>query len=62
MLTYHLADGQMSLIEVNTLGTNFGEILIKILTFSFKEMYLNVLCAKRQPFCSGLNAYVLMCL
>ena len=37
------------------LGTNFNEILIAILTFSFKKMRLKVSSAKRQPFCLGLN-------
>ena len=37
------------------LGTNFSEILIEILTFSFKKMRLKVSSAKRRPFCRGLN-------
>ena len=37
------------------LGTNFNEILSEILTFSFKKIRLNVLSAKWQPFCLGLN-------
>ena len=37
------------------LGTNFGEILIKILLFSFKKMRLKVSSAKMRPFCLGLN-------
>ena len=36
-------------------GTNFSEILIAILTFSFKKMCLKVSSAKWQPFCLGLN-------
>ena len=36
------------------LGTNFSEILIAILTFSFKKMRLNVSSAKWPPFCLGL--------
>ena len=36
-------------------GTNFSEILIEILTFSFKKMRLKVSSVKRQPFCLGLN-------
>ena len=43
------------LLLIVTLGTNFSEILIEILTFSFKKMRLNVSSAKRQPFCLGLN-------
>ena len=37
------------------LGTNFSEILIEILTFSFKKMRLKVPSAQRRPFCLGLN-------
>ena len=37
------------------LGTNFSEISIEILTFSFKKMHLKVSSAKRRPFCLGLN-------
>ena len=36
-------------------GTNFSEILIEILTFSFKKMCLKVSSAKWRPFCLGLN-------
>ena len=34
---------------------NFSEILIEILTFSFKKMRLKVSSAKWRPFCLGLN-------
>ena len=37
------------------IGTNFSEILIKILTFSFKKMRLKLSSGKRRPFCLGLN-------
>ena len=43
------------LLLIGPLGTNFSEILIKILIFSFKEMRLKVSSAKRQPFCLGLS-------
>ena len=36
-------------------GTSFSEILIEILTFSFKKMHLKVSSAKWQPFCLGPN-------
>ena len=36
-------------------GTNFGEILIEIHTFSFKKMYLKMSSGKWRPFCLGLN-------
>ena len=39
-------------------GTNFNEILIEILTFSFKKMRLKVSSAKRRPFCLGLNELI----
>ena len=41
------------------LGTNFNEILIEIITFSFKKMRLKVSSAKCRPFCLSLN--VLSC-
>ena len=40
---------------IRPLGTNFSEILIEILIFSFKKMRLKVSSAKRRPFCLGLN-------
>ena len=43
------------LLSIGPLGTNFAEILIEILTFSFKKMRLNVSSAKQCPFCLGLN-------
>ena len=43
------------LLLIGPLGTNFSEILIKILTFSVKKMRLKVSSAKRRPFCLGLN-------
>ena len=43
------------LLLIGPLGTNFNDILIKILTFSFKKMRLKVSSAKRRPFCLGLN-------
>ena len=46
------------LLLIRPLGTNFSEILIEILTFSFKKMRLKVSSAKRRPFCLGLNALI----
>ena len=43
------------LLLIGPLGTNFSEILIEILTFSFKKMRLKVSSAKRRPFCLGRN-------
>ena len=43
------------ILLIGPLGTNFSEILIKILLFSFKKMRLKVSSAKWRPFCLGLN-------
>ena len=43
------------ILLIGPLGTNFSEILIEILTFSFKNMRLKVSSAKRWPICLGLN-------
>ena len=43
------------LLLIGHTGTNFNEILIEILTFSFKKRRLKVSSAKRRPFCLGLN-------
>ena len=43
------------ILLIRPLGTNFSEILIDILIFSFKKMRLKVSSAKRRPFCLGLN-------
>ena len=48
------------LLLIGPLGTNFVEILIEILTFSFKKMRLKVSSAKRRPFCLGLNVLIYM--
>ena len=45
------------ILLIGPLWTNFSEILIEILTFSFKKMRLKVSSAKWRPFCLGL--YVL---
>ena len=42
-----------------TLGTNFGEILIKIRTFSFKNIHLKMLSAKWRPFCPGEDELII---
>ena len=43
------------ILLIGPLGTNFSEMLVKILTFSFTKMRLNVSSAKWRPFCDGLN-------
>ena len=47
------------ILLIGSLRTNFSEILIGILTFSFKKMHLKISSAKWRPFCFGLK--VLMC-
>ena len=42
-------------ILLRTLGINFNEMLIEILTFSFMKMSLKVSSAKWRPFCLGFN-------
>ena len=41
------------LLLIGPLGTNFSEISIEILTFSFRKMRLKVSSAKRRPFFSA---------
>ena len=43
------------ILLIRPLGTNFIDILIENLLFSFKKMRLMVSSAKRRPFCVGLN-------
>ena len=43
------------MLLIGPLGTNFGEILIEICTFSFKKMHSNMSSAKWRPFCLCLN-------
>ena len=43
------------ILLIGPLGTNFNEILIEILIFSFMKMRLKVSHAKWRPFCLGLN-------
>ena len=43
------------ILLIRPLGANFSEILIEILTFSFKKMQFKVSSAKWRPFCLGLN-------
>ena len=43
------------ILLIGPLGTNFSDILIEILTFSFKKMHLKMSSAKWRSFCLGLN-------
>ena len=45
----------VGILLIRPLGTNFGEILFRNQTFSFKKMHLKMSSAKWQPFCLGLN-------
>ena len=46
------------ILLIGPLGQNFSEILIEILTFSFKKMRLKKSSAKWWPFCLGLNELI----
>ena len=52
---WHQAITNAGILLIWPLGTMFSEILIEILTVSFKKMHLKVLSAKWQSFCLGLN-------
>ena len=43
------------ILLIGPLGTNFSEIYIEILTFSFKKMHFKVSSGKWWRFCLGLN-------
>ena len=43
------------ILLIGPLGTNFSEILIAIITFSFKKMHLKMSSGKWRPCCLGLN-------
>ena len=43
------------ILLIGPLGTNFSEILVAIITFSFMKMRLKVSSAKWRPCCLGLN-------
>ena len=43
------------ILSIGPLGTNFSEMLTKIITFSFKKMRSKVSSRKRRPSCLGLN-------
>ena len=48
------------ILLIGQLGTNFSEIIIEILTFSFKKLRLKVSSAKWRPFCLGRNVSQLL--
>ena len=46
------------ILLIGPLGTNFGENLIEIYTFSFRQMHLKMSSGKLSPFCLGLNVLI----
>ena len=46
------------ILLIGPLGANFNEILIEILTFSFKKMRFEVSSAKWWPFCLSLSGLI----
>ena len=48
----------VGILLIRPLGTNFNEMLIEMLTFSFMKMRLKVSSAKWCPFCPGLNVLI----
>ena len=47
----------VGIVLIGPLGTQFSEILMEILTFSFKKRHLKLSSAKCWPFCLGLNVF-----
>ena len=45
------------ILLIGSLGTNFSENLMEIITFSFKKMRMKVLSAKWRPCCLVLNVW-----
>ena len=45
----------VGILLIGPLGTNFSEILIKIVTFSYKKIHLKMSSGKWRPFHLGLN-------
>ena len=46
------------ILLIRPLGTNFNEMWIELLIFSFMKMRLKVSSAKWRPFCLGLNVLI----
>ena len=47
------------ILLIRTSGTNFIEMIIKIYTFSFKNMHLKMSSGKWQPSCLGLSVLIM---
>ena len=50
----------VGILLIGTLGTNFSEMLIEILTFLFKKIHLKMSSGKWRPFCLGLKVLLLV--
>ena len=50
-----LSKPMLGILLIRILGTNFGETLSEIHTFSFKKMFLKMSSAKWRSFCLGFN-------
>ena len=48
------------ILLIESIGTNFSEILIGIKIFSFTKMGLKMSSAKWRPFCRGLNVLTIL--
>ena len=48
----------VGILLIGPLGTNFSEMLIKILIFSFKKKHLQISSAKWRPLCLSLNVLI----
>ena len=51
-----LSEPMLEYCYLDSLSTNFSQILIKIHPISFKKMHVKLSSAKWQPFCLGFNA------
>ena len=56
-----LSEPMLGYCYFGPLGSNFGEIIIEIDTFSFKKMHLKLSSAKWRPFYLGLNVLYWRC-
>ena len=50
------------ILLIGPLGTNFSEIIIEIITFSFKKMRLKASSSKWRPCCLSLNVLIMVML
>ena len=50
-----------AILSIQSLGTNFSEILFEIHIFAFKKMHLKFLSGKCRPSCLGLDVLIHVC-